>query len=156
MKKERLCFFTILFGVGTCLQAGTFIAAEGNSYDMDELQKISFSEDKVTAHLLNGETAVYDFSSLQRIYFTEKQETTFMNAAPNELELYLYPNPVMDKLFLRGLSGKTIILFIYDEQGRLIGQKECNSDEIEIDVSSFSDGIYFLKVNEKAVKFIKN
>jgi len=66
----------------------------------------------------------------------------------NELAYSVYPNPAKDKLNISLLSENSNIaeLRIYDVQGRQVLQKTINAKESEIDVSSFSDGLYIIKV----------
>ena len=73
----------------------------------------------------------------------------------NQNEIILYPNPVKNTLYIDGLLG--VSYTIYDAQGRLI--KASDSISNEINVSSFSSGIYLIKILSegkiKSKKFIK-
>jgi len=68
----------------------------------------------------------------------------------------LYPNPVIDKLFIQGLSNPTKIS-VYNILGKLVFSKTTSS---EINVSNLQNGIYILKIvdEQKNIvrKFIKN
>ena len=70
--------------------------------------------------------------------------------------IFLYPNPVIDKLFIQGLSNPTKIS-VYDVLGKLVLSKTTSS---EINVDNLQNGIYILKIvdNQKEIvrKFIKN
>ena len=74
----------------------------------------------------------------------------------NQLDILIYPNPVIDKLFIRGLSNPTKIS-VYDVLGKLVLSKTTSS---EINVGNLQSGIYILKIvdNQKEIvrKFIKN
>jgi PKD repeat protein len=64
----------------------------------------------------------------------------------------LYPNPVNDKLFINYNRQilKTIEISFYDELGSSINLPIINSENgSEIDVSSLSDGIYFLLLKDE-------
>ena len=67
-------------------------------------------------------------------------------------EYRIYPNPADRKLFFENQFLNTAIKII-DLQGRLILETKTSSKLHEIDVSSFSNGIYFLQTNNK-VKII--
>jgi hypothetical protein len=68
----------------------------------------------------------------------------------------IYPNPVVDKLFFKGLSNQTKIS-IYTLLGKLMITKRTEND---IDVKKLKSGIYIIKITdskgETVRKFIKN
>jgi subtilisin-like proprotein convertase family protein len=74
----------------------------------------------------------------------------------NQLDISIYPNPVIDKLFIKGLSNPTKIS-VYDLLGKLVLSKTISS---EINVDNLQSGIYIVKIvdNQKEIvrKFIKN
>ena len=62
-------------------------------------------------------------------------------------ELVVYPNPNQGQFILEGgRLGMGVVL--YDHTGRAILKKEINSHTTEFDVSTYSKGVYLLKVNE--------
>jgi surface protein len=74
----------------------------------------------------------------------------------NQLDISIYPNPVIDKLFIQGLSNPTKIS-VYDILGKLVLSKTTSS---EINVDNLQSGIYIIKIvdEQKEIirKFIKN
>ena len=69
-----------------------------------------------------------------------------------EHEISIYPNPASNivNIDLGSVEfGKDITIDIYDMLGRKVGTHNHNSSEgsIEINVSSFSEGLYFVKMN---------
>ena len=74
----------------------------------------------------------------------------------NQLDISIYPNPVIDKLFIQGLSNPTKIS-VYNILGKLVLSKTTSS---EINVDNLQSGIYILKIvdNQKEIvrRFIKN
>jgi hypothetical protein len=74
----------------------------------------------------------------------------------NQSNISIYPNPVIDKLFIQGLLNPTKIS-VYDVLGKLVFSKTTSS---EINVDNLQSGIYILKIvdNQKEIvrKFIKN
>ena len=93
---------------------------------------------------------------------------TTYNIIPNNLgitktkvkaSLELFPNPVHDKLFVKGLdklSGVTVVNVL----GQTVLVKQSTGHQGYIDVSELADGVYFLKAEGKqgafTAKFIKN
>lgn len=72
-----------------------------------------------------------------------------------------YPNPTKELLIIENPYSENINANIYDINGRLIDNAQINStDKIELDVSNFENGIYFIKIktdilNSKTIKIIK-
>ena len=138
--------------------AGTFVAGENERYDTEDLRKISFDGDKVTAEWLNGDTKTYDLSSMQRILFSEPAQGELTEAesqmANQGISLLLYPNPVSEVLFISGLpEGANVELL--NSNGSSIKPLNSNGTTLQTEVSALNAGIYFVKVNNKVVKFIK-
>ena len=71
-------------------------------------------------------------------------------------KLLLYPNPVVDKLFIKGITSDSKIL-IYSYLGNLVMSK---TSSIDVDVKNLPRGIYIIKIidtkGETVRKFIKN
>ncbi len=64
------------------------------------------------------------------------------------------PNPVKDIFTIEssGLHGNTLLL-VFNVDGKAIMERHITTDKTEIDISSLSKGVYFLKlINEKSVE----
>lgn len=154
MKKNGLIFIAVF----SCFQlkAGTFIANEQESYDTESLRKISFVEDKVIAEFKDGASVSYDFSSFQRIYFVEPNsgEATGSELLGTKAELFAYPNPVTDRIFVKGLTESAVVS-IFNVAGSVVGQGVANDGVFSEDVSALQEGVYFLRVDGKTLRFVK-
>jgi len=62
-----------------------------------------------------------------------------------EQELNLYPSPVKDILTIES-SGRMNILQLFDSQGILLRNFNVNSGTFSIDMTSYTPGLYILKV----------
>lgn len=105
------------------------------------------------------------------IYFDANSPVTTnttYNIIPNDLgirrtkvqaSLELFPNPVHDKLFVKGLD-KLFHITVVNVLGQTILVKQANGHQGYVDVSQLANGIYFLKAEGKQgafmAKFIKN
>ena len=68
----------------------------------------------------------------------------------------IYPNPSSDVLHVKSLNINLHSIEIIDFNGRLIQKLSTESSLESIDVSSFAEDIYFLRINhEKTIKWIK-
>lgn len=75
----------------------------------------------------------------------DKNDTSFIN---------VYPNPVSDKLFIS--NSKNLKFEIYNNLGQLKLKKQLKSNQETFDMSTFSTGIYFIKIfNVKGVEVRK-
>lgn len=90
---------------------------------------------------------------------TNDANTTFATLSNSEYELdnsiSLYPNPVRD---IFSVKAKNVIksVSLFDVQGRLLQTRINSESEIELDISTRSKGVYFVKIlTEKGIKVEK-
>jgi hypothetical protein len=69
-----------------------------------------------------------------------KEPTTLVN------DMTIYPNPTSSRFNLRQSKAQKITIEVIDSSGRLIISKYSNALETPIDLTSFSNGIYLIKV----------
>jgi hypothetical protein len=68
----------------------------------------------------------------------------------------VYPNPTKDQLTIQFKTIKTGSILITDIAGKLVMEKKfSSSNKLTISVDELSNGIYFLKIGSKVVKFVK-
>ncbi len=91
------------------------------------------------------------------------QSVTIIGVGINEVSntmINVYPNPVKNILYITGLLNSDIedkTVSIVDVLGKTVLSTEVNSTKFAINVSGFSKGIYFVKINNgiKTFKFVK-
>jgi len=82
--------------------------------------------------------------------------TTINNISSNDNNTNLYPNPSNGKFFINTNNSNEVIS-IMDITGRAISAEIINlNNKIEIDISPYPTGIYFVKTSSKTYKVIKN
>ena len=103
-------------------------------------------------------TTVYNYDKLGNR--TQQSISVSLSVSENEiLGLKLYPNPTLN---LVTITSKTNIdkVIMYDVTGKLLKEQKNNKNTIEIDVSSFSSGLYVFSINTsesaEVMKFFKN
>jgi len=90
--------------------------------------------------------------------YLQGQNTVLDVPSFTQLEFDYSPNPTTDNITV---NANTIIksIQLYDIQGRVLVSKTINTDQTTLDVSNYSNGVYFLKViseaGEKTKKIIK-
>ena len=64
----------------------------------------------------------------------------------------LYPNPANDFVTLKGESLGTVRVF--NTLGQKMDEFEANGTELRINTAGYENGVYFVKANEKTLKFV--
>lgn len=79
------------------------------------------------------------------------------SAALENVQIAVYPNPVMDKIELDGLKGDVEKVLILNLQGKVVLEQQVPVAEskISIDLNNLNEGIYFIKAGKHTQKFIK-
>ena len=71
----------------------------------------------------------------------------------------VYPNPAKDYIKL-AISGQLSVVRIYNCIGTIVEEMEIDSEDVEIDISEYNSGIYFININGEngnvIKKFVKN
>ena len=71
-------------------------------------------------------------------------------------EIVIYPNPAQNIVKLSAVSGQMSEVKIYNILGMLVEEIEITSEEMEINISDYNSGVYFVEVDGEIVKLIKN
>lgn len=77
--------------------------------------------------------------------------TVIKNLPENNISLYIYPNPVTEKINFPDLKSSKLYLQIFNSTGVKVMEKHLNYDQGSLDVSSLQSGLYILKM--KSDKF---
>ena len=84
------------------------------------------------------------------IYFTENCQGCFTGIEENpEAEVLVFPNPVDDMLTIRSTQPRHMILEITSPGGQLISIQEMEGTTLQLDLSSFQKGVYFITIRSK-------
>ncbi|MGZ3903737.1 MAG: T9SS type A sorting domain-containing protein, partial [Bacteroidia bacterium] len=80
--------------------------------------------------------------------------TGIANLTENGAQIFVYPNPVRDILTFRS-NNRIGPVSIYDCLNNLIYQNTINSFQANIDLIEIPEGVYFVKVQGKYIKILK-
>ena len=73
-----------------------------------------------------------------------------------ETDLFIYPNPVIDKLTIENVNNKNVEILIYNLLGKLVFRQNFADNKILIDFADFCNGIYLVKIiNGNKIKTYK-
>ena len=121
-----------------------------------------------------GEIASYDFQDLRVdaagiLYYRLKMVDTDGSHRYSSVEnvfvsawkhVSLYPNPVIDKFWIKGAAIRVGQLSIYDEMGRSVlgnvDAKQLSSNQLELTAGRLPSGIYYVTVGKERIAFRKN
>ena len=146
-----LVFPQFLFSADIALNLIT-VEADGsrNTYILADAHKVVV---KPNAMSLIGKNGQVLSSEVSCILFDQVLESALPNL--ESVNVYVFPNPVMDYLVVNGLEGKNAIE-VYDMKGVLHKTLQMSGNNIQIAVDDLSEGVYLLRVNHYVVKFIKH
>lgn len=68
----------------------------------------------------------------------------------------IYPNPANNFVKISSTTGQPSVVKVYNCLGMLVEEIEMNSEEIEINVSDYNSGVYFVEVDGEVVKVVKS
>lgn len=158
MKKFFLSIlFFISFGILSFAETALFVdylSEKDAEYALSIIGRIEIKDEVFRLISTDGEElASCDLYSVRKLTFGEAGSTATDNQLANQL--FVYPNPTQDQLFINGLNANESVR-IYDLNGQLLSVTTANADGIcQISVSSLPQGTYLLQVGIEIVKFIK-
>ena len=117
------------------------------SYQLADLQKITFSEGKVVILTKSGETAQVPISSISRMYFDLTSPETGLDNVDTRRGLAWDGQ----RLSFEGLTGR---VEVFQTSGALVKQAVA-SDGGAINLSQLPAGVYIVKAAGKSFKIVK-
>lgn len=122
------------------------------TYSVSEDGKVYFQDSNL---IIEDETILVnaEISSIRKIIFPENETANIINT-DQESDLFIYPNPAKDFIFIANSQEERIIVKIYSVNGQLMLSGEFDSGS-QINVGNLKKGLYLIKVNEKTLKFSK-
>ncbi len=107
-------------------------------------------------------TASYNSAEVVALYEDDKESIALITVQDlsvteaHETNIAIYPNPAKDFVKLLSANNHISVLKIYNTLGMLIDELKVNSNEVEINISNYNSGIYFIEaISEKGNNIIK-
>ncbi len=153
MKKLYLFFATLLISIGANAQSlnPQVLASSGDSYaSIGNKLDWTLGEIVTETYIYGGEILTQGFQQANFL-FTSIEETAENN------EITIFPNPFSDIINVNTGEYKGLQLMIYDLNGSVLIEKKVAKSNIQLDFSSFSPGLYFMRLSDgqKEMKVIK-
>jgi hypothetical protein len=120
------------------------------------VQKITFSNNYLLLNYSGGLFDSYNIPQINKVYFnaiSTGSKTISLNNKPESISVY--PNPAKEILTIGNVPENRLKLLIYGIDGVLVFQTEIFMGENHVNVVSLKNGLYVLKINNQAFKFIK-
>ena len=158
MKKFFLSIlFFISFGILSFAETALFVdylSEKDAEYALSIIGRIEIKDEVFRLISTNGdELASCDLYSVRKLTFGEAGSTATDDQRANQL--FVYPNPTQDHLFINGLNADESVR-IYDLNGQLLSVSTANADGLcQLSVASLPQGTYLLQIGIEVVKFIK-
>ena len=89
------------------------------------------------------------------LVFNYETPPTAILEETNSLEMIVYPNPFYDKLSIDLKLSTSKEFTIYSTRGELVMFGNLNADINTIDLSNLPPNIYFLKIEDRTIKLVK-
>ena len=169
---------------GQVFELGEAIALSANAIDPDgNLDKVNFKIDdqffktdnarpfensftpdevgtyKIAVRAFDKEGLSFETSITINVDVT-LSNVDFLNGNDDLKKVKLYPSPTTNVVNLEGLPEGTTPVTIVDISGRVIMNTEVSKNNSQIPVSTFANGIYFVRIHNssaiKTINFIKN
>ncbi|MHB9056897.1 MAG: T9SS type A sorting domain-containing protein [Paludibacteraceae bacterium] len=115
------------------------------------LNKITFENSNVNLMYSNFTSEVLPIVSIQKMLFSTatKVQLAF------ETSLSVYPNPATSYIIIKNRTISNEPIKIFSISGAFVKSFDAKALAQNIDVSNLPKGLYFIRVNNKVLKFIK-
>lgn len=127
-----------------------FTNGSSESYNIEDIRKITFDNNLMILHLTDGSVYTIDTETIEGNSYTESALSNI-----NQIEINVFPNPVQNELNVSVSSDKPVTITILDQNSKTI----IETNNFTIDVSNLTPATYIVivKVNNitKSVKLIK-
>lgn len=161
MKNIYICLTFLFFGLGWINELDAqylivkFQDGTEETSEISLLQNLSFPDNLLKVNYYSGLTDSYELSSVRTIYFQSFTTGTEDYTLDNNQEVSVHPNPATDKIYIKNAPEAAFTVAIYRIDGALIFQQQIYSSNQSIDISSLTNGLYLLRIDNQALKFIK-
>jgi hypothetical protein len=126
------------------------------TFDLTTLQSLSFQNNSLLLKKTTGTTEVFNLSTVKELYFSSLYTGSEIIAVIGKDEkMSVYPNPAYSTIRIVNFSQQSGLISVIGMDGHTVLQTQITQDNPGINVSSLAKGLYIIKVNNQAIKFIK-
>ena len=121
-----------------------------NSYLLASVQQVVFNESQFSTMSIEKKDGSV-VNDVRTLLFGSMQDVPTSVEENAESMVYVYPNPVVNTLYVEGISADET-LSVFNLSGKCVIKTTGN----EVNVNELLDGTYLLQFNNQCVKFIKH
>lgn len=124
-----------------------------NARELGSIRKLTFPGNALLLTFNSGPAETFSLPVVAKLFFSFTTGTA--NMLLQSTPLSIYPNPAGNRLYIQNIPEGPSTVFIYRIDGVMILQKTITGQHEPVSISNLTPGIYILKVNNQALKFIK-
>ena len=117
------------------------------------LNNLTFDENSMKVNYLGDSLKVFEYGNIQKINF--RTTTSGVKDLESEVQYSLFPNPASNYVSVSGISEYPLNASVYGISGSKVLTVMLYSPDDRIDISSLQTGTFFIKLNNKILKFEK-
>jgi hypothetical protein len=125
-----------------------------NTEMLSAVQKLSFQDGNLLLTHKSGSADSYALSTVRKLDFDMQTSISELNS-DGDCKMTLFPDPADNVITLQYIPDGSAQVYIYGVDGKLLLQTVTSPENRTIDVSNLLHGLYLLKTNGRAIKFIK-
>lgn len=120
---------------------------------ISSVKKIVFDNGNMIFNFQNATSNSYPIGSIAAITFNPNTDTKMTSSVVGKFSIY--PNPVVNKFYIKDSDDKAISVTIYQLNGSVVSRFAIQNDANGIDISSLQSGLYLVKINNQTFKISK-
>ena len=126
-----------------------------SSYPLDEVDKITFTENGIQLHNVGGITKIafpdfllFTFSEIEHPYLTDIEPVS----SPQEVSVSYVAG---SGSLLVSANQPLDVVLVYDMQGRIVAQSSSPSSSFSLSIGSAPKGVYIIKIGSGVKSIVK-
>jgi hypothetical protein len=162
MKKKVICglLFLMAFTLSRESKAqGFYIRTTDQkvrTFDLSTLQSLSFPNNSLLLKKTTGSTEAFNLSTIKEIYFSSLYTgSEIISVIGKEEKMSIYPNPAGATIKIVHAPQQTQDVSVIGTDGHIAIQTQVSAENASINISALTRGLYIIRINNQAIKFIK-
>ena len=128
---------------------------ETDRVSVSDIRKIEFADDVIIIREKSSTERSVMLSGISKIYFSKDGSTGIFTEKVSTEEVKVYPNPATNNIIIAFQMPGTQPVLLMGINGMIYYRNNSFYSGETIDISSFSPGIYILRIADKNIKFQK-
>lgn len=122
---------------------------------LSNVRSLTFLNGNMLFNYYDGASSSYNISSISVLYFnSEATGVDDISVSGSSGNITVYPNPASDIISFKNAPQESFYISVFRVDGKLVLNKQVSSGS-NFNISNLESGVYIIKVNNQAIKFIK-